>query len=57
VRYLNSEPLIRRPRTASRARTYAPWPIPRPRVPVDSVPMALLDFVLEGLTRMAVTAR
>jgi hypothetical protein len=57
VRYLTSDPLIRRPRNATRARTYAPWPIPRPSVPVDSVPMALLNFVLEGLTRMAVTAR
>ncbi|MFE3459158.1 hypothetical protein ACFXKD_16575 [Nocardiopsis aegyptia] len=55
VRYLAEERMRRRrPRRAARARHYAPWPVPRPRVPLDVIPTAVLGAVLESLRRMEV---
>lgn len=58
VRYLAEERIRwRRPRRAARARYYAPWPIPRPRVPMDAAPTAVLRIVLDGLRHLEAGAR
>ncbi|KOX13893.1 hypothetical protein ADL05_18145 [Nocardiopsis sp. NRRL B-16309] len=58
VRYLAEERVRRRrPRRAARARSYAPWPVPRPRVPADLIPAAILSTILEGLRRLEASTR
>ncbi|MFE3457809.1 hypothetical protein ACFXKD_09695 [Nocardiopsis aegyptia] len=58
VRHLAEERLRwRRPRRAARVRSYAPWPIPRPRVPLDPAPTAILGAVLDGLRRLEASVR